>query len=403
MRAGERSMTVVKHEQAYSNSQNSASLHQDGAVLPVQVHGIATAYPPFVMKQDEVLRKAAAVFGHKPELMQRMAKSYGNAGVKQRNSCVPLEWYAAPHGWPERMRLFEENALKLLTEAGQKVLAAAGVSPADVAATVTVSSTGIVTPSLDSLLQAPLGLAPGVQRLPVFGLGCAGGVIGLSRAAAMARAQPGRWVLFLCTELCGLTFRPADDSKANIIGTTIFGDGAAAVLLRCAPSSRADRHGPDAISHGKDAVLHGSSPVLAHIHAWGEYTWPQTRDIMGWSVEDDGLGVIFSRSIPNLVRDNMREVTDSFLCEHGLRQDDINGLIVHPGGEKVLEALESAYGLSPGGLIHARDVLAEHGNMSAVTVLAVLEKTLQSGDKGRHLMTALGPGFSVGMCLMQLV
>lgn len=327
------------------------------------------------------MAKAAEVFGHRPELMQRMAKSYGNAGVKQRNSCVPLEWYAAPHGWPERSRLFEENAVKLLTEAGRKVLKSAGVAPEDVAATVTVSSTGIVTPCLDSLLQEPLGLVPTVQRLPVFGLGCAGGVIGLSRAAAMAQALPGRWVLFLCTELCGLTFRPADDSKANIIGTTIFGDGAAAVLLRA--------EGPE-------------TPAVARIRAWGEHTWPNTRDIMGWKVEDDGLGVVFSRSIPDLVRTKMRGVTDAFLASHGTTQSDLAGLIVHPGGEKVLEALEACYDLPVGGLADARAVLAEHGNMSAVTVLAVLEHTLARGASGRHLMTALGPGFSVGMCLLDL-
>tara|TARA_R110000868_G_scaffold47339_3_gene155365 strand:- start:385 stop:1557 length:1173 start_codon:yes stop_codon:yes gene_type:complete len=363
---------------------------------PVQIHGLATAYPPYIMKQDEVMAKAAEVFGHRPELMTRMAKSYGNAGVRQRNSCVPLEWYAQSHGWPERAQLFEDNALKLLTEAGRKALEDAGVAPEHVAATVTVSSTGIVTPSLDSLLQKPLGLAPTVQRLPVFGLGCAGGVIGLSRAAAMARAMPGRWVLFLCTELCGLTFRPTDDSKANIIGTTIFGDGAAAIVLRCARDDRDD----SAVLHSKTIEMSTPSTVKAQIRAWGEHTWPDSRDIMGWRMEDDGFGVIFSRSIPNLVRDKMRGVTDAFLHGHGLTQDDLGGLIMHPGGEKVLEALEACYDLPEGGLVLAREVLAEHGNMSAVTVLAVLEKTLLRKETGCHLMTALGPGFSVGMCLL---
>jgi len=347
--------------------------------MAVSLHGIATAYPPYCFRQDEVMAKATEVFGHRAELMQRMAKSYGNAGVKQRNSCVPLEWYATSHGWPERAQLFEENAVKLLTQAGGKVLKEAGVNPADVAATVVVSSTGFVTPSLDSLLQGPLGLSCTVQRLPVFGLGCAGGVIGLSRAAAMARALSGQWVLFLCVELCGLTFRPVDDSKANIIGTTIFGDGAAAVLVRA-----------------------DDEPALAKIGAWGEHTWPNSRDIMGWKVEDDGLAVVFSHSIPMLVREKMRDVTDAFLAKHGLKQSDLAGLIVHPGGEKVLEALEACYALEKDELADSRAVLAEHGNMSAVTVLAVLQRALARGAKGRHLMTALGPGFSVGMCLLDL-
>ncbi len=347
------------------------------------IYGIATAYPHHCFRQDEIMAKAAEVFGHRPEVMERMARSYGNAGVKQRNSCVPLEWYRSPHGWPERAALFEEHAVKLLTEAGTRALADAGVAARDVAATVTVSSTGIVTPSLDSLLQEPLGLPPTVQRLPVFGLGCAGGVIGLARAAAIATAMPGQWVLFLCTELCGLTFRPGDDSKANIIATTIFGDGAAAMVLRA-----------------------GAGTPLAHIRAWGEHTWPGTRDIMGWTVEDDGLGVVFSRSIPALVREMMRPVTDAFLGAQGLAQGDLQGLIVHPGGERVLEALEDSYGLARGALTEARGVLADHGNMSAVTVLAVLRRTLAKAGarsaKGPHLMAALGPGFSVGMCLLDL-
>jgi alkylresorcinol/alkylpyrone synthase len=328
------------------------------------------------------MSQAARVFGHKPDLMKRMAKSYGNAGVKTRYSCVPLDWYSVDHGWPERMKLFEENAVALLTTAGRAALDQAKVMPDAVAATVSVSSTGISTPSLDSLLQRPIGLKPTVQRLPIFGLGCAGGVIGLSRAAAIARSLPGQPILFLCTELCGLTFRRSDDSKANIIGTTIFGDGAAAIVL---------------MSHdGVPPTSHGT------IDAWGEHTWPATRDVMGWSVEDNGLGVIFSRHIPTLVQNDMRAVSDAFLRANQLETSDINGMIVHPGGEKVISALEAAYELPPGALVDAREVLSERGNMSAVTVLAVLEKTLSKKRTGQHLMTALGPGFSAGLAMLTL-
>ncbi len=350
----------------------------------VTIHGVATAYPPHVLQQDEIMAEATKVFAHRPQLMARMVASYGNAGVRTRNSSVPLSWYGQPHGWPERMKLFEDNAVALLTEAARKAMAASGVDPSQIGATVTACSTGIVTPCLDSLLQGPLGLSPNTQRLPVFGLGCAGGVIGLSRAAALARATPGQWVLFMCTELCSLTFRAGDDSKSNVIATTIFGDGAAAMLLR--------------------AGSYGDAPAgrTATIRAWGEHTWPDTRDVMGWAVQDDGLGVIFSRHIPTLVREKMRPVTDAFLAQHGLSQDDLDGLIVHPGGEKVIAAIEAAYDLPSGELADARAVMAAHGNMSAVTVLAVFERALQSQPPGRYLMTALGPGFSVGMALVDL-
>ena len=351
-----------------------------------QVYATATAYPSYVMGQKEVEAQAERVFGHNPKYFRRMAAAYGNAGVETRHSCVPLEWYAEPHGWPERMRLFEDNAIALLTEAAGHCLAVADVPAKDIAATVTVSSTGVVTPSLDSLLQEPLGLNPNVQRLPVFGLGCAGGVIGLSRAAALATAEPGRWVLFLCVELCGLTFRKGDDSKANLIGTAIFGDGAAAVLLRV-PEQGA----------GSDRR------ALASVQAWGEHTWPGSRDIMGWKVEGDGLGVVFSRDIPALVRSELRPVTDAFLQANALTLEDLDGVLCHPGGEKVLAALEEALDLPDDALRHARSILKEKGNMSAVTVLAVLDRALNSGDCGQHLMTALGPGFAAGMALVDLI
>jgi alkylresorcinol/alkylpyrone synthase len=351
---------------------------------PVRIAAVATAYPAHCFTQQEALAAAGRIFGHNPDLMERMASAYGNAGVRTRYSCVPLSWYAAPHGWPERAQLYEEHALRLLTEAGRNALRAAGVPAKEIAATVTVSSTGIATPSLDSLLQGPLGLSPTVERLPVFGLGCAGGVIGLARASALARAMPGRWILFLCVELCGLTFRAADDSKQNIVATAIFGDGAAAVLLRA------------------DGVEDDNAASPVRVCAWGEHTWPDSRDIMGWRVEDDGLGVVFSRSIPHLVRTKLRPVTDAFLNGQELAQKDLRGLIVHPGGEKVLEALEGAYDLAPGSLGHARAVLAERGNMSAVTVLAVLERTLAADERGLQMMTALGPGFSAAMCLLDL-
>ena len=344
------------------------------------IHGIATAYPRHVLLQSDVAAKSAEVFGHRPALMERMASAYVNSGVIKRHSCVPLDWYGGDHDWPERMQLFEVNAIELLTDAARRALAAAGVSAREVAATVTVSSTGVATPSLDSLIQAPLGLAPSVQRLPVFGLGCAGGVIGLSRAAAIAAMHPGRCVLFLCVELCGLTFRRGDDSKANIIGTTIFGDGAAAVVLSAGSSA-----------HG-----------VATIDRWGEHTWPNTRDIMGWRIERDGLGVVFSRSIPHLIRTELKSVSDAFLTAAELDASSLAGYIVHPGGEKVVSAIEDVYGLPSGALADARSVLAERGNMSAVTVLSVLEKTLARGARGPHLMCALGPGFSAGFASLTL-
>jgi alkylresorcinol/alkylpyrone synthase len=217
-----------------------------------------------------------------------------------------------------------------------------------------------------------------VQRLPIFGLGCAGGTLGLARAAALARAAPGSHVLLLVVELCGLTFRNRDMSKSNVVATALFGDGAAAALLSCRSASGA--------------------PEVA---GWGEYTWPDSLDVMGWRIEEDGFGVLFSRDIPTIVHRQYGPAVDRFLAAQGLRRDDLDGTICHPGGAKVLDALEHVFGLPPGGMVEARQVLNEFGNMSAATVLFVLDATMRRGLRGRYLVSALGPGFTVAFALLE--
>jgi alkylresorcinol/alkylpyrone synthase len=265
----------------------------------------------------------------------------------------------------------------LLKEAAEHCLDRAGVSFDEIDAVVTVSTTGIATPSLDAQLMEVLPFRRDLQRLPVFGRGCAGGVTGLARAAALARAAPGSKVLLLVVELCGLTFRAQDLSKSNIIATALFGDGAAAALLSTS----------------------GAGP---RVKGWGEHTWPQSLDVMGWTVKDDGLGVLFSRDIPTLVRDELRQAADRFLARHGLNRLDLAGYICHPGGAKVLDALEDAFELPHGALAHARATLRDYGNMSAVTVLFVLERLLGAIPRtGRYLMSALGPGFTASFALLE--
>lgn len=336
---------------------------------------VATAVPPHVIRQDDVVDMAAYIFDRKRSEIERLMPVYANAGIDTRHSCVPLDWYAGEHTWAQRNAIYVENAVKLLAEAATRCLEQAGRDFADIDALVTVSTTGISTPSLDALLLERLPFRRDVMRLPVFGLGCAGGVLGLSRAASIARAQPGARVLFLVVELCALTFRKRDQSKSNIIATALFGDGAAAALL----DSEAD------------------GPALA---AWGEYMWPDSLDVMGWNITDDGLGVLFSRDIPTLVRTQFREATDGFLRGRGLTLADIDGFICHPGGAKVITALEESFGVPEGTLDDARAVLRQYGNMSAATVLFVLERML-AHKRRRSLMTALGPGFTAAFLTLE--
>ena len=345
---------------------------------PPKLLGLATAVPPYRLGQPEIATVSRQLFNGQRMEIERLMPIYANAGIETRYSCVPLEWYLEPAGWKESNRLYVENAERLLVATTDRALADAGCEPEEIDAIVAVSTSGISTPSLDARLMNLLPFRPDVHRLPIFGLGCAGGVLGLARAAAMAQSRPGSKVLFLVVELCGLTFRNQDRSKSNMIATALFGDGAAAAVISCDPRSDA--------------------PSL---EAWGEHTWPDSLDVMGWHIEEDGLGVLFSRDIPTLVRDRFRDVAENFLGRHGRRLSDVGGFVCHPGGAKVMDALEEVLGAEAGGMTTAREVLRDYGNMSAATVLFVLHRSLAKGARGEQLMSALGPGFTAAFMLVQ--
>jgi len=341
---------------------------------------LATAVPPFDLAQDEVAAGAAVLFAPTPGGFNRLAPIYQNALIDHRHACVPLDWFREDHSFPERNDLFLRHATDLLAAAAGKALADAGLEAGDIDTIVTVCTSGIATPGLDARLMEVLPFRRDVQRLPVFGLGCAGGVIGLARAAAMAQAAPDSRVLLLVVELCTLTFRRQDRSKSNLVATALFGDGAAAAVITCAGGRELD-----------------GAPRLG---PWGEYTWPDSLGVMGWDVADDGLKVVFSRDIPTLVRDDLRPIVDTFLARHGLTLGDIEEFVCHPGGAKVIDALEDCLDLQRGDLVHARDTLRDHGNMSAATILFVLRAALDARPGGRRLLTSLGPGFTAGMLVL---
>lgn len=337
---------------------------------------LAVSVPPVEIGQSDVAALAREIFAGRSEAFERMWPIYANAGIETRYSSVPLSWYLRPHGWKERHGLFVEAALDLLQRAATDCLAGAGLASEEVDGIVVVSTTGMTTPSLDARLMERMNFRHNVQRLPIFGLGCAGGVLGLSRTAALARADPGAHWLLLIVELCGLTFRTGDQSNSNIVATALFGDGAAAALVSC------------------DA----SGPAIA---ACGEHTWPRSLDVMGWQVKDDGFGVLFSRDIPLLVRRRFRRAAEDFLVGKGYGLDDIDVFVLHPGGAKVLDAFQDCLNVPSNALASARSVLREFGNMSAATVMFVLDRTLAEGGRGRMLLGALGPGFTAAFAVLE--
>jgi alkylresorcinol/alkylpyrone synthase len=334
--------------------------------------GLKSAVPPYVIAQSEAADYARKLFGEVRDI-SRLITVFKNTGIDRRYSCVPIDWYMGDHGWVDRTELYVSSAVDLLEDVTNKLLAETGLAAGDIDAVVMNSTTGVATPSLDALLIERMGLRRDIQRLPIFGLGCAGGVIGLTRAAQLARAEPGSKVLFLAVELCALTFRKNDISKSNIVATALFGDGAAGAILST------DGEGPK-------------------IGAGGEYTWPHSLDIMGWDMAEDGLKARFAKSIPDLVASDFRKLLDDFLTRHGIAFSDIGGFACHPGGAKVLDALEDAMDMQRGDLKQSRSVLREFGNMSAVTALFVAERMRLMGQQ--TLFSALGPGFTAAFLML---
>jgi alkylresorcinol/alkylpyrone synthase len=323
-----------------------------------------------------------AVFAGMPGLA-RMLAVFENTGIVERRLAQPPEWYGQAHSFEEKNRLWFEGALRLATEASQKALNAAGIGTAEVGGVVLVTTTGIATPSLETYLMQELGIPPSALRLPIWGLGCAGGAAGLARARDLTRIH-GKPMLMVAVELCSLTFIPGDRSKSNIVATSLFSDGAAAVVV--GPASRPTSVAQPTQPNGYPRVIAGLSQLL-----------PNSYDIMGWDLHPQGLQVRFAQSIPSLVQQQMPTLIEASLEPLGLKLPDIQTFVLHPGGAKVLAAYEAVLPLSKADLEASWQVLRHCGNMSSPTVLFVLEQVLQHphqpGELG--LLLALGPGFAL--------
>jgi alkylresorcinol/alkylpyrone synthase len=344
-----------------------------------QLLGLATAVPANVIEQHQAAEMSRAFFGDRVAGYEALSRVFTSTGVERRYSVEPLAWFGEKHDWPDRTAAYMSGTGKLFAGVVKKALDAAGLDACDIDAVVSVSSTGVATPSLEARMLPQLGFRDDVRRIPIFGLGCAGGVSGLAIAARMAANEPGTTVLLVAIELCSLAFRLDRATKADIVSAALFGDGAAAAIFRC-----------------------GEGPAIGRFRGATEHLWPDTIDIMGWSTDEAGLGVILARSLPNFVLKHYRDAYDRAMARLELAPADIDGIVCHPGGTKVLEAIETALDVPAGSLAVERSVMRDYGNMSSPTVLFVLERAIAQGLTGTAVLAALGPGFTASFAVLDL-
>jgi len=345
----------------------------------VKLVSLATANPEHIIFQSDAGQTATRLFSDRYREFKLLARVFENAGIYKRHAARPLSWFSESHGWQDRMEAYAEVASELFVKATTEALYRAGMKASEVDCIVTVSSTGFTTPSLEARLAGQMGFRPDIERVPIFGLGCAAGVSGFAIASRMAKGRPGATVLFVAIELCSLAFRLDELTRPNIIATALFGDGAAACILR------AQRGG------------------LAEVESSGEHLFPDTLGIMGWKIDDTGLGIILEQSLPKFAQENIKPAVSSILKRSGLAVADVDRFICHPGGTKVLVALEEAFELAPGSLDHERDVISDYGNMSSPTVLFVLQRAIEAGLADRSAMIAMGPGFTASCVTLRRV
>jgi alkylresorcinol/alkylpyrone synthase len=338
---------------------------------------LATAVPPYLLRQKDVAEAAGRAFASGFREYGKIANLFESTGVEERHAVRPFDWYVEPRGWPERTAAYLEGATTLFEEAARAAMDDAQLSGDEIDAVVVVSSTGIAIPSLDSRMLDRLGLRSDVARVPVFGLGCAAGVTGLALASKLAAAEPGKTVLLVAVELCTLAVRLDKFTIANVVSTALFADGAAAAVIRS--------------GEGGLAAVSGS----------GEHTWRDTLGIMGFDTDPQGLGVVLDRAVAPFAETHLGPAVAGILDRLDIDPASIGRYICHPGGPKVVLALERVLGLAEGTLDAERAVLRTHGNMSAPTALFVLKEVLRAGLPPRSLLLAMGPGFTLSCVALE--
>jgi alkylresorcinol/alkylpyrone synthase len=345
------------------------------------VHGVL---PPHRYAQAEITAMFARLCLPDEQSHALLQRLHASAKVATRHLALPLERYAELHGFTEANDAFLATAVDLGAEAVARALDDAGLTPADVDVIMSTTVTGIAVPSLDARIAARLGFRPDVKRIPLMGLGCMAGAAGIARMHDIVIGAPGSVGVLVSVELCSLTVQRDDPSAANIVASGLFGDGAAAVVVV-----------------GADRAAQYPGPRIVDSRS---HLYPGTERAMGWDVGATGLRIVLGAEVPELVETYLGEDVRGFLADHDLKIEDITHWISHPGGPKVIDAIESALGLVDDELALTWRSLSAVGNMSSASVLHVLRDTMaehpaKQGDWG--LLMAMGPGFAAELVLLQ--
>lgn len=357
------------------------------------MHGVL---PPYRYPQSEVTETFASVClpeGTGRAVLERFHRS---AKVRTRHFALPLEEYAGLRGFGDTNDRFIQAAVEYGGQAIRGALAQAGLQPSDIDLLMFTTVTGVAAPSIDARIAPAIGLRPDVKRLPLFGLGCVGGAAGIARVADYLRAWPDQVAVLLSVEMCSLTLQHDDRSISNLVGSALFGDGAAAVVVAGADRRLAENVPP--------ALPDGTRPATPRIVATRSRLYPDSERVMGWDIDGRGFRIVLGAEVPELVREHLGTDVETFLAEHGLKVDDVATWVSHPGGPKVLEALAETLRLPADALALTWRSLRSVGNLSSASVLHVLRDTISERRPppgSPALLLALGPGFCSELVLLR--
>ena len=341
--------------------------------------------PPHRYAQDEITEMFCDLVPD-PGRAALVHRLHASAQVRTRYLIRPLDEYPRLADFGAANDIFIDGAVRLGADAIAGALDEAGLQPDDVDAVFFTTVTGVAAPSVEARIAGQIGFRPDVKRVPMFGLGCVAGAAGIARVHDYLKGAPDDVAVLLSVELCSLTLQRTDNSTANLVASGLFGDGAAAVVA--VGDRRADRMG----TSGGALVLDSRS-----------HLYPHTERTMGWDVTSSGLKIVLAADVPTLIHTHLGGDVREFLGAHNLRTTDIATWVSHPGGPKVIEAIQQALDLPPDALELTWRSLAEVGNLSSSSVLHVLRDTLHKGTPAGEpgLLMAMGPGFCSELVLLR--